>query len=361
MSPRLTIYFHCQASELTRERQGYFEALSRVSEVLAPTNFLAEDTPSALAGVLLFPDPPITLIPPALPHAQYVTACFQIDAFVKPRWKALWSCLFDHVFVFHPGVSSHFSRMQHEGITLLPHAVRAVEYSVCAPSRIYDVGWVGTVEGAINTSRRRVLPQLSQRYAMNDWRRRYPATEVATIYLQSRIVVNIGRDDNPADANTRCFEAMAAGALLVTALPSELEELGFEQGVHFIGYSEENDLTGIIDHFLRNDEARASIAERARAVVLKEHTYDARAKQVVSVLQQTPVQRFAPARQWSHAKILFAYAHYYSKRLCLTHALACLKQLCLHSPWRAVWASIFVARCFWHLRVARCFGHKHDS
>ncbi|MEM4218097.1 MAG: glycosyltransferase [Candidatus Methanomethylicaceae archaeon] len=55
-------------------------------------------------------------------------------------------------------------------------------------------------------------------------------------------MVNISRDDFPHDANMRCFEVMAAGALLVTSLPTELADLGFEEGRHFVGFEHEQDL-----------------------------------------------------------------------------------------------------------------------
>jgi len=81
---------------------------------------------------------------------------------------------------------------------------------------------------------------------MNDWSRRYEPEEMARIYRQSKIIVNIARDDFPQDANLRTFEAMATGALLLTSLPTELTEIGFEDGVHFVGFRKEAEIAPLV-------------------------------------------------------------------------------------------------------------------
>src|SRR6266851_3617913 len=80
------------------------------------------------------------------------------------------------------------------------------------------------------------LPKLAQEFHTNDWSRWYSVAEVANVYRRSQIVVNIGRDDFPQDANLRVFEVLASGTLLLTSMPTELAQLGFQQGAHFVGY-----------------------------------------------------------------------------------------------------------------------------
>jgi spore maturation protein CgeB len=84
--------------------------------------------------------------------------------------------------------------------------------------------------------------------------------------------VNIGRDDYPQDAKLRTFEGMAAGNLLITSLPGELTRIGFEDGVHFVGYREDKELHAIARKYLGNEDARKRIAEAGRANVLRNHT-----------------------------------------------------------------------------------------
>src|SRR2546421_8278549 len=288
--------FLCQRSELNRERRGYFMALSK-SLAISPNdidNHLTFNTltpsiystPPEDADYILFPDPPISILPSWIVQAPVPTICFQIDTYSKPEWRALWSTLFDYVVLFHPGYESYFSKYGHERILLFPHAVDAADYSRNAEERLFDIGWVGRIDSSLYETRRRVLSTLRSRYKLNDWQRYYTEGETSQIYGLSRIVVNIGRDDYPQDANLRCFEAMAAGALLITCLPSELEQIGFQPGEHFIGYHNLDELPDLIDFFLRDVSRRREVANKGRELVLREHSYDTRVASLLSILSK---------------------------------------------------------------------------
>ena len=174
------------------------------------------------------------------------------------------------------------------------------------------MGWVGQISGALYRTRERWVPRLANAFRMNDWQRRYSLAEVAEVYRRSRIVVNFGRDDFPRDANMRVFEVLASGALLVTSLPSELTDLGFVNGLHFIGYQEEREIMSIVQHFLGDEGARANIARAARAKVLAEHTYDVRARELVRRLQSFGDSKLAPARQWPASRVRLTYLDFFA-------------------------------------------------
>src|SRR4029077_4589277 len=106
-------------------------------------------------------------------------------------------------------------------------------------------------------------------FRMNEWERNYSLQEVAQVYRCSRVVVNIGRDDFPQDANMRVFEVLASGALLSTSLPNELTDLGFVEGTHFIGYQHERDLIPLVRSLLDDEPKRARVAHAARVKVLQ--------------------------------------------------------------------------------------------
>src|SRR5262249_3986986 len=149
-------------------------------------------------------------------------------------------------------------------------------------------------------------------FRMNDVARRYSLEEMANVCSQSRIVVNIGRDDFPQDANLRTFEAMGAGALLITSLPSELTQIGFEEGVHFIGYRDVQEIKPLARRYLSEDSARQSIARAARAKVLREHTYDERVKRLLELVEVGNKKLLAPARTWSEERVRLAYLDYFA-------------------------------------------------
>jgi hypothetical protein len=146
---------------------------------------------------------------------------------------------------------------------------------------------------------------------MNDFRRRYSKEETAKVYQQSKIVVNVTRDEFPPEANMRCYEAMASGALLITPMPTELTELGFLEGEHFIGWRDETEIGDLVQSYLSDEVKRREIARAGQALVLKEHTFECRKELLRSTLLKQGDQFFAPARRWPLEKVQLVYLEYY--------------------------------------------------
>lgn len=344
---------NCDKSELSRERKGYADALLRYSRyVYNSGEMITNELRSNEQPILLHLDPPKTSVPNDLTKCSFPTITFQIDTFSKPKWRALWSTLFDYVIVFHPGYERVFSRYGHRRIIFLPHAIAAEEYLGGAnddqEEKLYEIGWIGRIDGSHYKARRRILPIISARHTMNDWQRYYNESEIQQIYRTSKIVVNIGRDDYPQDANLRCFEAMAAGALLITRLPSELELIGFKSGEHFLGFRTDEELLSLIGSFLLDDQKRREIAIKAKDIVLREHTYDARVATLLSILSKDAGQKFAPARQWSQEWVNYVYLHYFCKRGNYQEAIKKFKKLVSGAPSLALYALPHILRCWQH-------------
>ena len=107
---------------------------------------------------------------------------------------------------------------------------------------------------------------------MNDWSRRYEPEAMARIYRQSKIIVNIARDDFSQDTNLRAIEAMAEAALVLTSLPAEPAQIGFEDGVHFVVFRKEAEIAPLGRKYLLEESTRHRIAEVARDKVLSQHS-----------------------------------------------------------------------------------------
>ena len=142
-------------------------------------------------------DSDFPLLPEGLSTSDIPTVCFQVDTYAFTKRRMLWSSLFDHVAVFHPGYEELFQRKGHPGAFLLPHAVRRDFFEAPDFPREFEVGWVGQTTGAAYGRRQVLLPRLARDFRMNDWERSYPLQGVAEVYRRSRVVVNIGRDDFP--------------------------------------------------------------------------------------------------------------------------------------------------------------------
>ncbi len=107
------------------------------------------------------------MIPEDLAQSETRTACFQIDVFSKPDWKAFWSALFDYVFVFHPKFDRYFAKYGHSRVFLLPHAVSAAAYAANIDNeRSDDIAWVGRIDRELYRTRRQLLPLLAARPAL---------------------------------------------------------------------------------------------------------------------------------------------------------------------------------------------------
>jgi hypothetical protein len=275
--------------------------------------------------------------------------------------------LFDLVFVFHPGYDTEFRAAGHPGAHFIPHAIEPSFFQGEELERIFEIGWVGQTRGHLYRTRERLLPALSKSFRMNDWGRRYEQEEMARIYRQSKIVINIARDDFPQDANLRTFEAMAAGALLLTSLPSELTQIGFEDGVHFVGFRKETEIAPLVRKYLSEESARRRIGEVAREKVLREHTYDRRVATIQELANQTGQKFSAPARYWSEERVHLAYLDYFSGNGALDCAFGELRAIARLSIGDATRGAGILARAWaqwarvWMVGVIRSIRRSRKS
>ena len=324
-----SILILCREDNLTWVNAGYARALRRAGVRLhcvpwgtpfnANLNRLAEQCPERPDYIFHF-ETDFPLLPRGLASLDIPTAIFHSDAYAFPHRRVRWSMLFDHVFLLHPGFEEPYRNAGHPRPLSLAHAAERDLFDASEETRFYEVGWVGRMVGAPYQSRSRIVNALARHFRMNDWQRFVSPEEMALVYRRSKIVVNVGRDDYPQDANLRVFEAMAAGALLVTALPSELTRIGFQEGVHFVGYHKEEEIIERVRHFLIDEGARQCIAEAGREKVLRQHTYDCRVKTVLESLKQDGGRLHAPARRWPEARVHLAYLDFFSAQRCLEHA-----------------------------------------
>jgi hypothetical protein len=288
----------------------------------------------------------LPLLPQGLESSPIPTVCFHADTYVFTRRRIRWSYLFDHVAVFHPGYDRLFTRAGHPDAFLLPYAVRREFFDGPELLREFEVGWVGQNTGHIYRRRAEWLPRFAAEFCTNDLSRHYSLEEVADVYRRSQIVVNIGRDDYPQDANLRVFEALASGALLLTSLPSELTDLGFQDGVHFIGYHDENEMIPLVRKFLVDEPTRTRIAAAARAKTLAEHTYDSRAAQLLAHLEKAGSKKLAPARYWPEPRARLMALDFFASHAVLDCAAAQFQLIVGHGFRETFEGAILVAKAW---------------
>lgn len=252
-------------------------------------------------------------LPRDIHRSPVPTVSLDIDSFAWTSSRIRWSMLFDYVFVWHDTLAQLYREAGHPKVFVFPHAVDEGLFPVDSREvhRPLDLGWVGAFDYAHYNQRRRIIEILASRFKMNDFSKRYSKLETADVYRASKIIVNVSREDFPQEANMRCYEAMAGGALLITGMPTELTEWGFREGEHFVGWRNEAEIPDLVDHYLHHEQKRTEIARVGQKLTLSDFTFQNCRDKMTSICREHPNESFAPARNWSDDDVHLVYLEYY--------------------------------------------------
>lgn len=345
----------CTREELTRERVGWHEALSACTPVhllRSPLRSIQEALQDATldpgAVVALYPDNPEARIATDLAECRIPTACFHIDSFGEVAARARLARLYDLNIVFHPASMDEFYRRGVPQTLALPHAVRAGYFVQVAEQRDLEVSMIGRSDGPTYSYRRQALRCLeTMGLRTNDFSKAVDYTTLGRTYLRTRIGVNIPQDHYLRDANLRCFEVMAAGALLLTPRPSELSDWGFVEDRHFIGFASLEEMRARVSHYLSNEAERSAIATAARQKVLQQFTYAALAPKLLGAMAglNNPARRVRERRPRIAAGIR---ARHYARHADISKTI-----LCARAAGSTGWFWVAAAAIRWLIRRSR--------
>lgn len=265
---------------------------------------LVDDSARDYAGFLLTED----CLFSGLTALECPTAIWFYDYWPGDYHRLRYARLFDHVFVSQKDWLDDFVSAGCKQVNWLPFACDLEIHRDHKIERSLDVGFVGNTNQATQKDRRLLLIELSKRYKMNDFSKPAYLHEMAKVYSQSKIVVNM---PNRGGFNMRVFEAMACGALLLTEDTGNGQKDFFTPGVHLDVYTSEQELFEKIDYYLANDEKRREIAAAGQEEVCNKHRYSDRARTIVECLKSTPNARH---RSTDAEEILRAYTLFYARR-----------------------------------------------
>lgn len=254
-------------------------------------------------------------LPRDLDKTPIRTACLDIDTFGWTELRVKWGMLFDCVITWHPSYVRRFQEAGHPSVLAIPHAVdcRLFPGTSVDGARPYEVGFVGNFGLPQYVLRDRINARLAGRFKANEFQKRYSKEETVRVYEQSRIVVNVSRTEFPQEANMRCYEAMAGGALLITGMPTELTEWGFREGEHFIGWGSEEEIPDLVDQFLRKETQRLEIACAGQRRTLEDFTYQRCLQRISDFAAACDGNPGAPARDWVPVDVHLVYLSYYHR------------------------------------------------
>lgn len=191
--------------------------------------------------------------------------------------------LFDQVFATQKDSVDLLRQHGCRNVRWLPFAFDTSLRNEPDLEKIYDVSFVGSLnQPATMVERRELLQALEPICRMNNYRQPVFGTDMVRLYNQSRIVVNI-----PVEGgfNMRTFEAMAAGALLLTKDVGNGQRDLFTPGSHLVTFHDKQDLLDKVAYYLSHEKERAEIARNGMNEVLSKHTYAHRAGELLQVME----------------------------------------------------------------------------
>ena len=109
--------------------------------------------------------------------------------------------------------------------------------------------------------------------------------EKSKAMLAARIALNTNHYAGIGDVNKRTFELAGIGAFQLTDDRAALSKY-FEPGVEIAVFQGRADLREQVDYYLKRPEERAAMAERAQRRAHREHTFEARLRTLLQIIQK---------------------------------------------------------------------------
>ncbi len=230
-------------------------------------------------------------LPLNLENIKLPRAFYALDPHLNLYWHQKYASAFDCVFTTQQSSMSAF-RGKGRPVFWLPWAVDLGAVFDHSLPRSDDIAFVGRLDQ--RRKRRLILQALKSRFPVRVWGDRQDNKvshqEMGRIYSQARLVVN---EAIQGEVNLRFFEALAAGALLLTEdVGPNLQGL-LTPGEDLITYGPQ-DLLEKAAYYLSHEEERRAIAQRGRERVCAQHHTLARARQFLEYLGETDWSWQAP-------------------------------------------------------------------
>lgn len=247
----------------------YFVDLNTILELLPaefkPTNIVYQDSSAA---------PYIR----GLEKTQIPTTFYAIDTHIHGFWQRYFALGFDSVLLAQKDALNSFLDV---GCNAQWLPLWAMNLQVPEKEKTIEVCFRGSLDIRTHPERVKFFNRLSEL-----WPGDYGLGPYTEAYPHAKIVINEALNK---EVNFRVFEAMMAGALLITpAIESGMTEL-FTAGQHMVTYEDGNaeDAARKIRYFLNNEEERQRIAHCGHLETLTKHAPAVRASQLAAALRKT--------------------------------------------------------------------------
>jgi hypothetical protein len=220
-----------------------------------------------------------SLFPSDLNQLDFPSVWWGIDTHNNYDQHLMISRVFSQSLIAQKSFVSKLSQDGIQNVTWMPLAAPIFKVDDSTNVKKYDVAYVGSINWKIYPQRKVIYDIISNNFTNFYFGPAQPK-EMMEIYANSRVVINHSLMN---DVNMRIFEALGAGALLLT---NQIHENGLDDllvtGRDFDIYFDENDLLKKINLYLENETLRTKIAKSGHELVARNHTYDQRVNYILS-------------------------------------------------------------------------------
>ena len=222
--------------------------------------------------------------PLGLERSPIPVVFYSIDSHLNFFWQQHFARVCDCVLTTQRDFVAPFSAVCPD-VQWLPWSCDPAEYDDTGSERDLDVVFVGSADDS--RPKRKLLLELAARQCdlrvfsplPGKW---YTAREIAAIFNRAKIVIN---ESVCREVNFRVFEAIGAGAMLLTErVDNGLGEL-FEEGRHLVAFTP-FDLVRKLGRYLADGEERSRIARAGREHLLRHHLRSVRAARLAAILER---------------------------------------------------------------------------
>jgi len=191
------------------------------------------------------------LFPVGLEHMLCPTAWYGIDTHMDYAKHVRIGRLFDATFIAQ---KEFVDRLRKDGlgqVYWLPLAFAPELFPAEKPELCYDLAYVGSSNASVHPVRHALLTSIQSEFP-NVFMGPASPGDMVRIYAQAKVVFNKSVNN---DVNMRYFEAMGAGAVLLTdpAINNGVDEL-FRVGEHYFEYRDEKTLLVLIRSLMQDPE-----------------------------------------------------------------------------------------------------------
>lgn len=221
-------------------------------------------------------------------ECEYPLIVYGVDSSINLFWFKNYARLFDIVFVDQKRAAE---KLKSEGIEAhwLPLAVEESEFRDLKHTGEFDIAFVGRLNDR-RLKRSLLIEELNRHYRIavggGDGSDYISVRKAAEFHARARI----GLNENIFDGITqRVFEVMASGTMLLTENIEDGLEL-FSDGRHLVTFTP-GSLHQKAAYYLNRPEERESIAQSGRREVMRNHTYDRRANELLEIFRGRGLSR----------------------------------------------------------------------